>query len=94
MCDIDDPGRNTSSSVSSSAPIALADIQPSVSSVCVTPLAGPVLPEVKKIAAGAVRSGGSRSRCAAAVVVRPSSVGPSLEGPPNVMTPSASSPAS
>ena len=41
-----------------SAAAALAHIQPSVSCVCVTPFAGPVLPDVKKIAAGAARSAG------------------------------------
>ena len=56
MCDIDEPGRNTSSALSSRASTALAAIQPSVSSVCVTPFAGPVLPDVKKIAAGALGS--------------------------------------
>ena len=44
MCDIDEPGRNTSSGVSSNASAALAHIQPSVSRLCVTPLAGPGAP--------------------------------------------------
>ena len=52
MCDIDEPGRKTSSSVSPNAAAALAIIQRSVPCVWVTPFAGPVLPEVKKIAAG------------------------------------------
>ena len=52
MCDIDDPGRNVSAAVSSNASAALAHIQPSVSRLWVTPFAGPVLPDVKKIAAG------------------------------------------
>ena len=61
MCDIDEPGRKTSPGRSSSAAAALATIQRSVSRVWVTPFAGTVLPEVKKITAGAVGSGGFRA---------------------------------
>ena len=56
MWDIEEPGRKTSSALSSKAPAALAIIQRSVSRVWVTPFAGPVLPEVKKIAAGLTAS--------------------------------------
>ena len=52
MWDIEEPGRKTSSAVSPKAASALAIIQRSDSCVWVTPFAGPVLPEVKKIAAG------------------------------------------
>ena len=66
-CDIDDPARKASAAVSSSAAAALAHIHPRVSRLCVTPLDGPVLPEVKKIAAGADGSGaGDGARGAAA----------------------------
>ena len=41
-----------SAGVGSNASAALAHIQPSVSRVWVTPFTGPVLPDVKKIAAG------------------------------------------
>ncbi len=58
MCDIEEPGRKTSSGSSSKAAAALAIIQRRVSRVWVTPLAGPVLPEVKKIAAGPAGSSG------------------------------------
>ena len=62
MCDIDEPGRKTSSASARRRRAALAIIQRSVSWVWVTPLAGPVLPEVKKIAAGSSgrRGGGQR----------------------------------
>jgi len=56
--DIEEPGRKASSGSSSKAAAALAIIQRSDSRVWVTPLAGPVLPEVKKIAAGAAGSAG------------------------------------
>jgi hypothetical protein len=56
-CDIEEPGRNTSPAPSSNADTALAIIQRSDSRVRVTPLAGPVLPDVKKIAAGLAGSG-------------------------------------
>ena len=56
-CDIEEPGRKTSSRSSPKAAAALAIIQRSDSRVCVTPLAGPVLPEVKKITAGPAGSG-------------------------------------
>ena len=63
MCDIEEPGRNTSSEVSSNAAAALAIIQRSDPRVWVTPFEGPVLPEVKKIAAGSAGSsaGGSNA---------------------------------
>ncbi len=61
MCDIEEPGRKTSRASNSNAATALAIIQRSVSRVWVTPLAGPVLPEVKKIAAGAEGSTGGWS---------------------------------
>src|SRR5436190_452457 len=54
MWDIDEPGRKTSSDVSSKAAPALAIIQRSESFEWVTPFDGPVLPEVKKIAAASV----------------------------------------
>ena len=57
MCDIEEPGRKASSALRSKAEIALAIIQRRVSWVWVTPFAGPVLPEVKKIAAGSEGSG-------------------------------------
>ena len=57
-CDIDDPGRKVSAAVSSNASAALAHIQPSVSRLWVTPFAGPVLPDVKKIAAGSRHGAG------------------------------------
>ena len=60
-CDIEEPGRKASASSSSKAAAALAIIQRSDSRVWVTPLAGPVLPEVKKIAAGSLGSGGGSS---------------------------------
>ena len=66
MCEIEEPGRKTSSASSPKASIALAIIQRSVSCVWVTPLAGPVLPEVKKIAAGSVGSGAARSAAGSA----------------------------
>ncbi len=50
-CEHEDPASTLSFGVSSKACAALASIQPSEPNVCVTPLAGPVLPEVKKIAA-------------------------------------------
>src|SRR6202012_520452 len=56
-CDIEEPGRKTSSAVSSKAIAALAIIQRSVSRVWVTPFAGPVEPEVKKMTAGSLGSG-------------------------------------
>jgi len=56
-CDMEEPGRKTSSGLSSKAAAALAHIQPRVPSVWVTPFAGPVLPDVKKMAAGDERSG-------------------------------------
>jgi hypothetical protein len=61
MWDIEEPGRKTSSALRSKAGPALAIIHLSVSRVWVTPFAGPVLPEVKKITAGA---SGSRSTAA------------------------------
>ena len=76
MCEIDDAGRKTSSVVSSKPADAVATIQPSVAMLWVTPFAGPVLPEVKKIAAGASSGGfGSSTAPSAAVVASPSSVG-------------------
>ena len=51
MWDIEEPGRKASSAVSSKAAPALAIIHRRESFECVTPLAGPVLPEVKKMAA-------------------------------------------
>ena len=50
--DIEEAGRKTSVEFSSKAAAALAIIQRSDSRVCVTPFAGPVDPEVKKMAAG------------------------------------------
>ena len=76
MCDIDDPGRKTSAVVSSTAAAALAKIQPRLSPVWTTPLAGPVLPEVKKIAAGAAGSGGAGTS-AGGVAATSSNRGPS-----------------
>ena len=66
MWDIEEPGRKASSASSSKAAAALAIIQRSDLAVWVTPLAGPVLPEVKKIAAGAGRVGRRARRPAAA----------------------------
>ena len=68
MCDIDDPGRNVSASVSSKPSTALATIQPSESRLWVTPFAGPVLPDVKKIAAGSRRSTWASSATGAGIV--------------------------
>ncbi len=56
MWDIEEPGRKTSSAVSPKAASALAIIQRSEPCVWVTPFAGPVLPEVKKTAAGLAAS--------------------------------------
>ncbi len=61
-CDIDEPGRKTSSPVSSKAIAALAIIQRSVSREWVTPFAGPVEPEVKKMTAGSLGSGSALGR--------------------------------
>ena len=74
--------------MSSRLEIALADIHPSVSSVCVTPFAGPVLPDVKKIAAGAAGSGGSSSTAEPWAATRPSNVRPPASGAPYEMIPS------
>ena len=66
MCEADEPGRKTSSGVSSKPATALATIQPNVSCVCVTPFGLPVLPEVKKMNAGvgAAAAGSARRwRC-------------------------------
>ncbi len=60
MCDIDEPGRNRSSAVRPNAARALAIIQRSDSWVWVTPFAGPVEPEVKKMAAGSPGLGAGR----------------------------------
>ena len=48
----DEPGSTTSLGSISRACAALANIQPKVPRVWVTPFAGPVEPEVKKVAAG------------------------------------------
>ena len=56
ICEQDEPGSTTSSGRQLDSPAALANIQPSEPTLWVTPLAGPVLPEVKKMTAGA--SGG------------------------------------
>ena len=52
MWEHDEPGSKTSCGVNSNAKAALANIQPSDSRVWVTPFAGPVEPEVKKMATG------------------------------------------
>ena len=59
MFDMDEPGRKVSVSVSSKPSTALATIHPSESRLWVTPFAGPVLPDVKKIAAGSLRGVGA-----------------------------------
>ena len=53
ICAQDEAGNATSAGRSLNDLIALANIQPSEPTVWVTPFAGPVLPEVKKMAAGA-----------------------------------------
>ncbi len=70
-------------------------IQPSVSWLCVTPLAGPVLPEVKKIIAGA---DGSGAGSAGGSPPGSSSTSPANDGPvpppgPYVIHPRRRSPA-
>ena len=60
MWEIDEPGSMTSSGVSSKAAAQVAKIAASEPWVWVTPLAGPVLPEVKKIAAGSLGRGTGR----------------------------------
>ena len=83
MWDIEEPGRKTSSALSSKAAAALAIIQRSDSWVWVTPLAGPVLPEVKKIAAGPAgpaggwTGNGASSRSAAKLCAHSSPTGAS-----------------
>ena len=62
MCEADVAGRKTSAGVIPSPAIALATIQPNVSCVCVTPFGLPVLPDVKKINAGASAPAAAASR--------------------------------
>src|SRR5215210_3908542 len=78
-CDIDEPGRSASAGVSSRAAATAAHIQARVSNEWVTPLAGPVLPDVKKITAGAAGSIGAGAPGGAAA--RSSNRGPLAPGP-------------
>jgi hypothetical protein len=82
-CDADVAGRNTSPGVIASPATALATSQPNVACVCVTPLGLPVLPEVKKMNAGASASGADKAAGGASSVIRSSSrpAAPS-RGPP------------
>ena len=77
--------------MSSNAAAALAHIQPTVSRLWVTPLAGPVLPEVKKITAGSAASASTGSTGGAAA--RSSKRGPPAPGPSYQTVPAGSPPA-
>jgi hypothetical protein len=60
----------------------LAAIQPIVSQECVTPLGDPVLPEVKKIKAGAAGSTAGSSMAGSSLAIMASKLaGPSLPAP-------------
>jgi hypothetical protein len=78
----------TSLGVRSKAMTALAKIQPSEPRVWVTPLAGPVEPEVKKIAAGALGSGAGSATSFGSIFTNSSKLGFWLSSPPYQITPS------
>ena len=82
MWESDDPGRKMSSGLNSNPITAYASIQRIDSWVWVTPLAGPVLPEVKKIAAGLEESMGSKTRPVGLVPSRVSKCGSGAEASP------------
>jgi hypothetical protein len=82
MCAIDDAGSTTSPRTNSSAAAALAHIHRIVSYECVTPFAGPVLPDVKKMTAGSDGWAVSSSTAEGAPAASDSNVTPSaLESP-------------
>src|SRR5262245_4404436 len=73
MCDAEVAGRKISCGDNSNPATALATIQPNVSCEWVTPFGLPVLPEVKKMNAGASPRGGEKSADGRSVVISSSS---------------------
>jgi len=76
MWEHEDPGSKMSCGDNSNAKAALANIQPSDARVWVTPLAGPVEPEVKKMATGASGPGSGSVTAGAAILTSASKLGP------------------
>jgi hypothetical protein len=72
----DDAGSMTSAGVKAYPLATLANIQPSEAKLCVTPFAGPVEPEVKKMAAGASGSGAGNAIKGGSASIKRSKRGP------------------
>src|SRR5262249_4411509 len=80
-CENDEPGRTTSLAVYPRPLAVLASIQAKVSKVWVTPLAGPVLPEVNKMKAGRARSAAGKLSAGGCLSISSSKCGPLSLGP-------------
>jgi len=93
MWEMEDPGKRMSSTVNLSSSMRLAIIHPKVSMLCVTPFGLPVLPEVKKIKAGAFGSETPKLGDFPAGLISSSNLGLCPNDPPQDMKPSGSFPA-
>ena len=87
-CEAEVAGRKMSVGVIARPAMALAANQPNVSCVCVTPLGLPVLPEVKKMNAGASGGGEGKSATAGSRSIKSSSRVSLSAAAPKVICPS------